>query len=452
MEKATVRAEHVPEQLMKQGCKISRRVSAPAALLIVAILAVMGGCAAGVRQASIAPAIADEPVPGSAWLERARAQPLTQEGVTVTVAALRPEESEAEFGLPLASRGVQPVWVRIENRSAIGYRLLPVLLDRDYFSPREVAYPFHSFDNERNHRIAELLTDRQVAVNVPAGATVSGFLYTNATRGIKLMNIELAGSRRPLRFSFAREQPGGTFDFRGINVNRLYPPSRLERVDLNGLRTALAAMDCCTTDAQVTRKGDPLNLVVIGEEHDVLVALVRAGWDFTDVTSAASVERLVGAFLFGTPYRTSPVSPLYHEGRHQDFSMQRARATISQRSHLRLWMTPLRIDDKPVWIGQVSRDIGVRFTLRAPFFTTHAIDPDVDEARTHLLQEMLISGSIERLAYAGGVGAAMRDAPRENLTGDPWFSDGLRLVVFASALPRSIADFETLEWEIARRR
>jgi hypothetical protein len=48
---------------------------------------------------------------------------------------------------------------------------------------------------------------------------------------------------------------------------------------------------------------------------------------------------------------------------------------------MRLWLTNMRYHDKPVWVGQISRDIGIRLTLHSPTFTTHKIDPDVDEAR-----------------------------------------------------------------------
>ena len=34
---------------------------------------------------------------------------------------------------------------------------------------------------------------------------------------------------------------------------------------------------------------------------------------------------------------------------------------------------------KPVWIGQISRDIGVRFTFKTWPPVTHKIDPDFDE-------------------------------------------------------------------------
>jgi hypothetical protein len=381
------------------------------------------------------------------YLARANAQVQTQDGVRVAVAVLRPEESRAVFGLPLADRGVQPVWIRIENASDRPYRLMPAYLDHDYFSPHEVGYRFHGADAARNRAIETLLDARRAPLYVPPRATVSGYVYTNRTRGIKLVNVELAGPQRHLRFAFARELPSGDFDFRTVDVGKLYGPDRLRTVDLAGLRAGLEALACCTTNAGATARGDPLNLAFVGAEHDVLVALVRAGWDFTENTGAAAVGQMIGAFALGAAYRNAPVSPLYFDGRHQDLSMQRARATISQRNHLRLWVTPLRFEGKPVWIGQVSRDIGVRVTFRSPFLTTHAIDPEVDEARDYVLDDLLASGAIERWGLVRGVGTASREAPRENLTGDPYFTDGLRLVVFVAPSPRATTDAAFVPWE-----
>ena len=70
------------------------------------------------------------------------------------------------------------------------------------------------------------------------------------------------------------------------------------------------------------------------------------------------------AFLLGKEYRYSPVSPLHLFGRSQDIALQRIRSSINERLHLRLWLTPLRYEEHPVWVGQISRDIGVRFTTQ----------------------------------------------------------------------------------------
>src|SRR5262249_39755408 len=145
-----------------------------------------------------------------------------------------------------------------------------------------------------------------------------------------------------------------------------------------------------------------------------------------------SCWRTIKAFLLGARYRYSPVSALYVSGRRQDVALQRARRTINERLHLRLWMTPLRLEGQPVWIGQISRDIGVRFTPRTWNLTTHRIGPDVDDARDYLLDDLMEGGRVSRVGYVAGVGAAARTAPRRNLTGDPYFTDGLRIVAVLS--------------------
>ena len=335
----------------------------------------------------------------SSYLKRADRQAQIQQQVEVKVAVLRDNESQAVFGLPLAAKGIQPVWVEITNRSQVPYWFLPVFLDKDFFSAHEVAYLFHGGNDRQDGAIERLLSDRQVELHVPAGEKVAGFVYTNVTRGIKLVNVELTGSRRLLRFPFARELPGGDFDFQTIDPAQLYPRERFVETTVPKLGTALEKLLCCTTDRDGKVLGDPLNLAIVGEEHDLLVALVRGGWDFTETTTAASVGKMIESMVSGTLYRNSPVSPLHFEGRKQDFAMQRARATISQRNHLRLWLTPLRVEGKPVWVGQVSRDIGVRLTTRSPFLTTHKVDPDVDEAREYLLQDMLWSNGISRWVW-----------------------------------------------------
>jgi hypothetical protein len=106
----------------------------------------------------------------------------------------------------------------------------------------------------------------------------------------------------------------------------------------------------------------------------------------------------------------------------------------------------MRFLDKRVWVGQISRDIGVRITSKSPTLTTHKIDPDIDEARTYLLLDLLYSKNVERIAYVEGVGEASEDAPRENLTGDPYFTDGLRFVVFLTDQETDLDKIEILKW------
>jgi hypothetical protein len=114
---------------------------------------------------------------------------------------------------------------------------------------------------------------------------------------------------------------------------------------------------------------------------------------------------------------------------------------------MRLWLSPYTYGGKPVWVGQISRDIGVRFTLRSPFLTTHKIDPEVDETRDYLVQDLLASESLEELAYVKGVGPVSAEAPRENLTGDPYFSDGSRAVAVISSSRIRPNEVQYIAWE-----
>jgi hypothetical protein len=108
-----------------------------------------------------------------------------------------------------------------------------------------------------------------------------------------------------------------------------------------------------------------------------------------------------------------------------------------------LWATGVCFDGQPVWIGQVSRDIGVRFTPKTWNLTTHQIDPNVDEARDYVLDDVMVAGRVARLGYVSGVEAAPATAPRRNLTGDPYFTDGLRAV---AVLSRTRTEPSFLSW------
>ena len=92
----------------------------------------------------------------------------------------------------------------------------------------------------------------------------------------------------------------------------------------------------------------------------------------------------------------------------------------------------------------MSRDIGVRLTSQTWNLTTHKIAPDVDFDRTYILQDVLMSEFVERYGYVDGVGAAPASAPRAR---DPYYTDGLRAVIFLSDKTMPLGDIERLSWE-----
>jgi LssY C-terminus len=256
----------------------------------------------------------------------------------------------------------------------------------------------------------------------------------------------LLGNEQTKVFEFILFTPDLAADHRRIDLDSLYGPDEMREVDEAELRAALEQLPCCPTNADGSLPADPLNFVLIGDSNAILAALVRAGWDETEILSAGSAAATAESFLFGSRYRYSPVSPLYLFDRPQDAAFQKARDNINRRNHLRLWLAPLRHDGQDVWIGQISRDIGVRFTTSTWNLTTHAIDPDVDAERWYLAQDLASVNALSKYGLVGGVGVSTMTEPRVNAGGDPYFTDGLRAVLFIPSEPAPITDVEWLEW------
>jgi hypothetical protein len=113
----------------------------------------------------------------------------------------------------------------------------------------------------------------------------------------------------------------------------------------------------------------------------------------------------------------------------------------------RLWLAPFRHEGRQVWVGQVSRDIGIKLSSKSPSLTTHIIDPEVDLTREYLLHSLLAEGFVDRFGFVKGSTRAPSTQPARNLTGDPYFSDGMRLVIMLSPDPVPYARVRSLLWE-----
>ena len=404
-----------------------------------------------------------------------------------TVAVLDARQSDRFFGVPLARRGIQPVFLRIENRSTGLLRLQLVRIDPNYYTPLEAAAANHYSITRRlmgfgylgwlflpllalvplklvtayraNQRMDDFFRTNGFRLRpLEPGEVREGFVFTALDAGTKIVHVLLETTRDTLdsktgtvesggpvesavEFTFSISVPGLAADYLHRDFESLESPDSLVECDVPALVERLSKMPAATTNGKGTRHGDPANLVVIGD-FEMLLGAFAARWDESETITLATCWKTARAFLFGSHYRYSPVSPLYLFGRSQDVALQRTRRSINDRLHLRLWLTPLRFHEHPVWVGQISRDIGVRFTTKTWNLTTHRIDPDVDESRDYVIEDLMQAQHVEATGYVDGVGACGSDAPRRNLTGDPYFTDGRRVVILLSAgrtTPRFVA-------------
>lgn len=367
----------------------------------------------------------------------------------VSVAVLSNAEAKSALGVDLGSRWLQAIWIEVENRDQAPYWVLMPSLDPNYYAPDEVAYALRGTkSDEELDQLMRRMRGLAFRNPVSPASVVSGFVFVSMDLDQKQVDLQLLSANRVEEFIFF-------LPVRGLHAESLFDVEQarkvrtIETLDEAGLRKALMQLPCCTTSEDGNRPGDPLNLVLIGNAEDLFPAFVRRGWHATEATYAASVRKTIMSYLFGERYTYSPVSPLFAFSRPQDIAFQKPRGSIHQRNHLRLWLTPLRYDGKEVWAGQISRDIGVKFTTKSKLLVTHVIDPDVDEARNAFVQDLLFSQGLVKVGYVKGGPPAPDFAPARNLTDDPYFSDGLRAVLLLDKSNRPLREVQFFHWEHA---
>ena len=365
--------------------------------------------------------------------------------VRVSTAVPSAKETEDIFGARLYASNIQPVWIKVENLGDESLLFLPVGLDESYFTPIETSYrgqgrlPLLNLNPSTNQDFYA----RSIRLRIEAGEERSGYIFSRVDEGTKSFNVDVVSATKQFRMTFFVPVPGLRLDHYDVDLKNMYSEDEIIDVDLSGLISGLEALPCCVTDKGGNNTGDPLNIAIVGDIKDVYYAFMRAGWDETETIYGSSLWNTLKSTLSGSEYRYSPVSALYVFGRSQDAALQKARGNIDQRNHLRVWITNMRYNGKPVWIGQISRDIGIRFTWKT--IITHKIDANVDETREYLVENLAYAQSLAKLGYVGGVGVYSIDSPRGNLTGDPWFTDGLRVVLFVAEQPMSISEIEVLD-------
>ena len=357
-------------------------------------------------------------------LLRARAVTEAGSGVEVSATVLGPEDSIRMLGSDVNAAGVQPVWIEVRNDTEHMLWLLRAGADPDYFSALEVAWSAHvKFAGETNARIDEHFSKLAFPNPIPAHGTSSGILFTNPQPVIKLLTVDLLGSKMMIPFTLFLPVPGYASGARDV-VHRYAATEVANHDDLDALRDALASLPCCATTADGRPVGEPLNVVLIGNPDDIAAAVSRRGYRRDLSTADASQQ------VFGRP---------------PDLTVRKRAKTRASESWLRIWRAPLSFRGDMVLVAQAGRPVGGRFLdEKSQELRLHA---DVDEVRNHLIQDFMYSGGLEKLGFVKGVGVVTADRPRPLPGGGRYFTDGRRAALFLSTRPRTFAEVAILNWE-----
>ncbi|NBT14587.1 MAG: hypothetical protein EBS56_13585, partial [Planctomycetia bacterium] len=228
------------------------------------------------------------------FLDRAASQ--ENDRAAVTVAVLTAAESRKLFGVDLARRGIQPVFLQF------------VTIDPRYFTPLEAAAATHFSIMRRlsafgamawlfvplfalvplklvtawlgNGRMDDFFRDRGFRLRpIAPGETAEGFVFTTLDLGTKAVHVRLtsvggiaeslagaealpaggeaAHTQAVSDFTFTVPVPGIAVDYHDQDFARLRPAAAVEDCTIDGLVTKLEALPAATTNAAGTRPGDP---------------------------------------------------------------------------------------------------------------------------------------------------------------------------------------------------
>jgi hypothetical protein len=399
---------------------ISLRAPARSAAALIVLL-FLSAC-------SIAP-YRPEPFAEQALLERASTQ--RTDGIEISAYAPSADETAKWFGAPLFKRAIQPVWLKVQNDSHLPLRLTHYSIDPAYFPPLEVAYIHRKrFSKQGWLDMEAYLYGLSLPRRIEGGTTASGFVFTNLSEGTKAFNVDLFYVDDALeehRFTFFLQVPGFRPDHADIDFFSLYEEKEVQDTDLNGLHRVLEALPCCSTDRTGGGAGKPINIVLIGKGSTLLQSLLRAEWS---ETSYQKNETYLAAadYLFERP---------------PDAIFRKRRGKTTDRSELNLWLAPILWEGQPIWLAQFKHAIGRRFEIEEVFLGTR-MDPDVDDGRSYLLQNLWYAQALKAFARSQTGKLVPKGAPVLNFRNNPYFTDGYRFIMWLSDKPVALDDIQLI--------
>jgi hypothetical protein len=344
------------------------------------------------------------------------------------------EEAKQIFGIPIYQRGIQPVWLEITNNGTSRARLILSSIDQAYFAPLEVAYMHKKYFSKQGWKdMEEFLFANAMPRMIAPGESDSGFVFTHATQGTKNFNVDIFHTGQIdnyEEFTFFIEVPGFVPDHAEVDFAGLYTGSDLIAADMDGFEEVLGTLPCCTTNRNGDGQGQPLSVALVGEGRMILRALLRGGW-------SENAYKRDDIYLNNSDY-------LYE--RPPDATFRKSRGKTTERNELSLWLSPIRIDGEPVWLGQVKHAIGRKYEISEVFFGT-SMDPDADDGRNYLLQNLWYSQSLLAFALTDSGLEVPVDTPIVSFRGNRFFTDGGRIVMWISGDPVALDDVRNRLWK-----
>ena len=205
-------------------------------------------------------------------------------------------------------------------------------------------------------------------------------------------------------------------------------PPAAHSITLQVLQASLPADLPLGSEGLIGGRMEPISLVFVGAEEDLVESFVRAGWRLADLPTPVRIVQEGLAALRNRPDPTGPATPAYFADRPQNLTFEKpdtGSSSIRRRHHTRLWQTAycLAPNCHPLWVGTASFDTGMELSQRL-HLPTHRIDPAIDNERAMIVSDLVGVGVIQK-----GSVEVSRPLHGFNAAGDPFSTDGCAVVL-----------------------
>lgn len=176
--------------------------------------------------------------------------------------------------------------------------------------------------------------------------------------------------------------------------------------------------------------GDPLNIMLVGSDTEVIAGMTTIGWFPAVPISFGSSLRIVEDSVLRRPDDNAPVSNLFLFGRKHDLAFEQpVGGSPRQRHHVRFWRSDKLHGDRPAWMGAATFDERVGFSHTTGQITHH-IAPDVDAERDRIANQLQKAGLVESIEWDNCFHSHLEG---RNGGGDRWRTDGRLAIVVLHA-------------------
>lgn len=155
------------------------------------------------------------------------------------------------------------------------------------------------------------------------------------------------------------------------------------------------------------KPSDLTNLMFIGTKEQIAAAFKQAGWFASDPLGRDSEMQTARAIIQDSGYNEAPMSVLTLGGKPPDMTFEKMNDTFASRHHIRIFQVPQTFEGRPVFVAAATHDIKIYFS-KTSRSVTHGIDPDIDNERTKVTDDLLFTKKI----------AALSLVPRTNIPKD----------------------------------